>query len=90
MKTANARIDGELWEYKVPEGWNGEHTIRKQFFKAKGKGTSRLLISATENGVDISEMRKWVLETYRRGDYDYITEVLLMSSDGESIERLLR
>lgn len=89
-KTADARLNGEVWEFKIPEGWNGEHTIRKQFFKAKNKGTNRLLISATKNGANISEMRKWVLETFRKGDYDYIDEVLLMSADGESIERLLR
>lgn len=89
-KTADARLNGEVWEFKIPEGWNGEHTIRKQFFKAKDKGTNRLLISATKNGANISEMRKWVLETFRKGDYDYIDEVLLMSADGESIERLLR
>lgn len=89
-KTADARLNGEVWEFKIPESWNGEHTIRKQFFKAKDKGTNRLLISATKNGANISEMRKWVLETFRKGDYDYIDEVLLMSADGESIERLLR
>ena len=35
-------------------------------------------------------MRKWVLETFRKGDYAYITEVMIVSADGESIERLLR
>lgn len=89
-KTADAYLNDELWEFKVPEGWNGEHTIRKQFFKAKDKGTSRLLISATKNGAEMSEMRKWVLETFRKGDYAYITEVMIVSADGESIERLLR
>ncbi|MBR1828428.1 MAG: hypothetical protein IJ781_02790 [Atopobiaceae bacterium] len=90
VKTADAYLNDELWEFKAPEGWNGEHTIRKQFFKAKDKGTSRLLISATKNGAEMSEMRKWVLETFRKGDYAYITEVMIVSADGESIERLLR
>lgn len=90
VKTADARLNEDIWEFKIPEGWNGEHTIRKQFYKAQDKGTSKLLISATKNGAPIDEMAYWVGVTFMKGDYAQITEVLLMSSDGDSLIRLHR
>lgn len=90
IKTADARLNGELWEFKIPEAWNGEHTIRNQFYKAANKGTPRLLISGTMNGAKIGEMAECVTETFRKGDYDYITEVLLLDADGVDLARLRR
>lgn len=90
VKTADARLCGSVFEFKVPEGWNGEHTVRKQFYKAAGKGTDKLLISCTENEAKLPELRRWVLETFRKGDFEYIKEVLIVSSDGSRIERLTR
>lgn len=55
VKTADAYLNGDVWEFKVPEGWNGEHTVRKQFYKARDKGTSKLVLSLLENGADLDE-----------------------------------
>lgn len=90
VKTADAYLNGEVWEFKVPEGWNGEHTIRKQFYRARDKGTDKLLISGTKNGASVQEMEKWVLATFDKGDYQFISEVLLLSPDGERLVRLHR
>ena len=89
VKTPDALLGDAAWEFKVPEGYNGEHTVRNQFYKARGKGTPRLLISCTENHVPADEVADWVTETFKKGDYDYITEVLVMADDG-SLRRLKR
>ena len=82
VKTADARLCGVVWEFKVPESYNGERTVRNQFFKAKDKGTSRLLISCTKNHAPADDVCKWVAETFKKGDYEYIDEVLVMGDDG--------
>lgn len=82
VKTADARLCGVVWEFKVPESYNGERTVRNQFFKAKDKGTSRLLISCTKNHAPADDVCKWVVETFKKGDYEYIDEVLVMGDDG--------
>lgn len=82
VKTADARLCGVVWEFKVPESYNGERTVRNQFFKAKGKGTSRLLISCAKNHAPADDVCKWVAETFKKGDYEYIDEVLVMGDDG--------
>lgn len=82
VKTADVRLCGAVWEFKVPEGYNGEHTVRKQFWKARDKGTSKLLISCTENHAPAEDVCKWVSETFKKGDYEYIDEVLVMADDG--------
>lgn len=82
VKTADARLCGVVWEFKVPESYNGERTVRNQFFKSKDKGTSRLLISCTKNHAPADDVCKWVVETFKKGDYEYIDEVLVMGDDG--------
>lgn len=82
VKTADARLCGVVWEFKVPESYNGERTVRNQFFKAKDKGTSSLLISCTKNHAPADDVCKWVVETFKKGDYEYIDEVLVMGDDG--------
>lgn len=89
VKTPDAILGDAAWEFKIPEGYNGEHTVRNQFYKALGKGTPRLLISCTENHAPADEVAEWVIETFKKGDYDYITEVLVMADDG-SLRRLKR
>lgn len=89
VKTADARLCGVTWEFKIPEGYNGEHTIRKQFQKAAGKGTSKLLISCTENHAPADEVAGWVRTTFDKRDYEYIDEVLVLSDDG-GLTRLKR
>ena len=88
-KTPDARLCGVTWEFKIPEGYNGEHTVRKQFQKADGKGTSKLLISCTENHAPADEVAGWVRTTFEKGDYEYIDEVLVLSDDG-ALTRLKR
>ena len=74
----DAYLNGEVWEFKVPEGWNDEWTVKDQFFKARDKGTGKLLISATKNGASVEDMSEMVAGIFRSGDYPYIDEVLLM------------
>lgn len=82
VKTADARLNDAVWEFKVPERYNGEHTVRTQFWKARGKGTSKLLISCTKNHASAEDVCKWVHETFNKGDYEYIDEVLVVADDG--------
>lgn len=89
VKTADAYLNGEVWEFKVPEGWNDEWTVKDQFFKARGKGTGKLLISATKNGASVGDMSEMVAGIFRSGDYPYIDEVLLMGQDGR-LTRMIR
>ena len=85
VKTADAYLNGDVWEFKVPEGWNGEHTVRKQFYKARDKGTSKLVLSLLENGADLDEAYQLVRKTLDSGDYPYIDEVLIVGRDGSLI-----
>lgn len=89
VKTPDARLNGAVWEFKTPEGWNGEHTIRKQFQKAEGKGTDSLVISNVANDAPLDEMAGWVRETFAKGDYPYINQVLVVGKDGR-IKRIKR
>lgn len=85
VKTADARLNGSVWEFKIPEGWSdadgeslqGEHTVRKQFYKALGKGTDKLLLSNAENSASFDEMEKVARRVLKTGDYE-INEVLVV------------
>ena len=85
VKTADAYLNGDIWKFKVPEGWSGEHTVRKQFYKARDKGTSKLVLSLLENGADLDEAYPLVRKTLDSGDYPYIDEVLIVGRDGSLI-----
>ena len=85
VKTADAYLNEDVWEFKVPEGWSGEHTVRKQFYKARDKGTSKLVLSLLENGADLDEAYPLVRKTLDGGDYPYIDEVLIVGRDGSLI-----
>ena len=37
VDTLDALLGDAAWEFKIPEGYNGEHTVRNQFYKALGK-----------------------------------------------------
>ncbi|MGN0056468.1 MAG: hypothetical protein ACI360_08545 [Atopobiaceae bacterium] len=88
VKTADAYLNGDVWEFKVPEGFN-EKTVKNQMKKAYGKGTGRLLISCTENNADPQTVTDDVVELFDNGDFAYIEEVLVMASDG-SLSRVIR
>ena len=85
VKTADARLNGRVWEFKIPEGWSdadgvslqGEHTVRKQFYKAIGKGTDKLLLSNAENSASFDEMENLARRVLKTGDYE-INEVLVV------------
>lgn len=87
-KTADAYLNDEVWEFKVPESYN-EKTVKNQMKKALGKGTGRLLISCTENMADATEVADGVESLFERGEFMGITEVMIMSADG-SITRVMR
>ena len=85
VKTADARLNGIVWEFKIPEGWSdadgeslqGEHTVRKQFYKALGKGTDKPLLSNAENSASFGEIERVARKVLNTGDYE-INEVLVV------------
>lgn len=87
-KTADAYLNDEVWEFKVPESYN-EKTVKNQMKKALGKGTGRLLISCTENMADATEVAGGVESLFERGEFMGITEAMIMSADGR-ITRVTR
>lgn len=82
-KTADAKLCGVVWEFKIPEKWAGEYTVRNQFKKAAGKGTSKLLISCNENHAPADEVAEHVRTVFGGDDFSYIDEVLVLSDSGE-------
>ena len=95
VKTADAYLNGVPWEFKIPEGWSaatsdsiaGEHTVRKQFYKAQGKGTAKLVLSNSENKAPAMEMHAAVEKTLWSGDYQ-IDEVLVVNAETGSLRRI--
>lgn len=90
VKTADAEIMGEIWEFKIPESWTddkGVHTVRKQFFKALGKGTDKVVISNGMNKADFSEMINATIVTLESGDYA-ISEAIVADAKSGRIARL--
>lgn len=95
IKTADAYLNGQVWEFKIPEGWSkatddsipGEHTVRKQFFKARDKGTTKVLLSNGENGADVSEMLDAARKVLDSGDYD-VDEVLVVDDKTGTAHRI--
>lgn len=95
VKTADALLNGEIWEFKIPEGWSkpderslpGEHTVRRQFFKALGKGTDKILISNEGNGVSMDELLLAAKKVFESRDYDF-SEVFVVDAENGGIRRL--
>lgn len=95
VKTADALLNGEIWEFKIPEGWSkpderslpGEHTVRRQFFKALGKGTDKILISNEGNGVSMDELLLAAKKVFESRDYDF-SEVFVIDAENRGIRRL--
>lgn len=91
VKTPDAVLnDGLEWEFKVPDGWNPEKTIKNQFKKATGKGTSKLVISNFQNKADGSEMREKIAEFMETDDFQEIDEVLFVDAADGSVTRFRR
>lgn len=51
--------------------------MRKQFYKALGKGTDKLLLSNAENSVSFGEIERVARKVLNTGDYE-INEVLVV------------
>ncbi len=80
-KVFDAYLNGDAWEFKIPEAYN-EKTVKNQFKKALGKGTHRLLISNIENGAADGAMIKDIETVLESKDFLEIREVLYVSSQG--------
>lgn len=91
VKTPDAYLGTSVFEFKIPEGWSspdGIHTMRKQFFKAKGKGTSHLLVSNAANGADAGEMERAAALALFSGDFPYIDEVIVVDAVTRKLIRI--
>lgn len=77
VKTADALVNGELWEFKIPEAWN-DKTVKNQFKRALGKGTPCLLISGTRNGATVQDMEPFVAAIFEGGEFSEIDTVMLV------------
>lgn len=82
QKIPDAYLGKETWEFKIPEAF-GPKTVKNQFKKAIGKGTSRLLISNTKNNADAAEMIDEIRSILASDDFPEIDEVLFVGSDGQ-------
>lgn len=87
VKSPDARLNGEVWEFKIPKAMNAK-TVKNQFKKALGKGTDKLLISATANGASVRELMDGVDAIFDQRDFLDVREVLLI--DEERILRIKR
>lgn len=90
IKTPDAYLNGIAWEFKVPESWNPEWTIKNQFFKAKDKNTSKLLISNERNHIPAEAMLNGIAEVMASDDYSYIDEVLFYDYKSRRLTRYKR
>ncbi len=61
--------------------------MRKQFYKALGKGTGRLLLSNLMNAADFDELTAVARKVLETGDYA-INEVLVVDPKGEKVTYL--
>lgn len=89
VKTPDARVQGVIWEYKIPEGWSkgsegnldGEQTIRRAFWSSQKKA-SKLVLSNVSNEVNYSELLSIAKKVFWTDDYE-INEALIVGKDGE-------
>lgn len=88
VKSPDARLNGILWEFKIPTAFN-EKTVKNQFKKSLGKGTRKLLISNYANRADATDVVKGVRRILDSGEFAEIDEVLFVGFDG-TLVRLKR
>ena len=81
-KVYDARLCGVPYEFKVPEEFNPEKTIKNQFKKAVGKGTDKLVISNCANHASNDEMCSAIEAFMKAGGFPEISEVLYAGEDG--------
>ena len=87
-KMPDAFLNGVEWEFKVPERYN-EKTVKNQFKKAIGKGTSKMVLTNIKNHAPIAEMVQDAKAILRSSEFTEIDEVLIIGED-MSIKRLTR
>lgn len=88
VKSPDARLNGSLWEFKVPTAFNGK-TVKNQFKKSLGKGTRKLLVSNYANRADAADMVADIRRVLESGEFAEIDEVLFVGADG-TLVRLKR
>lgn len=88
QKTADAYLNDAIWEFKIPEEYNAK-TVKNQFKKARGKGTSRLLISNASNHADSHAMVGDVERILASEEFSFVDEVLFVGEDG-FVRRMFR
>ncbi|MEG1245238.1 VG15 protein [Gordonibacter sp.] len=88
IKTADARLNGSPWEFKIPEKWN-EKTVKNQMKRALGKGTDRLLLSGSLNGASLDDMETGIRRIFSNGEFAEIRQVLIVDHGG-SMRRVVR
>ena len=89
IKTPDARINGEEWEYKIPDGWSkandknlkGEQTLRKAFFKAQVK-SKNLVVSNVSNKIEFKELVQVSEKVFNSNDFN-IDKVLVIGENSE-------
>lgn len=84
-KTPDAYLDDELFEFKIPEGFN-EKTVKNQLKNSAGKGTGNLLISNVACDASDIEMMNAIDEFIKDeryvGEFLDITRILFVGKQG--------
>ena len=78
VKTPDAYLNDVPWEFKIPDSWNQEKTVKNQFKKAHDKGTSKLLISNIQNHASAEAMIAEIRKIMDSDEFTYIDEVLFL------------
>ena len=90
VKTPDAYLNDVPWEFKIPDSWNQEKTVKNQFKKAHDKGTSKLLISNIQNHVSAEAMIAEIRKIMDSDEFTYIDEVLFWDCVDSRLTRYMR
>lgn len=86
MKNPDVTIDGQVWDFKSPEG-AGKNTISNQFSRAKEQGVRRLVLDLARSPLDGPTA---MAETRRRlAGSDWFSEVIFIDRAG-TVTRLTK
>lgn len=90
VKTPDAYLNDVPWEFKIPDSWNQEKTVKNQFKKAHDKGTSKLLISNIQNHASAEAMIAEIRKIMDSDEFTYIDEVLFWDCVDSRLTRYMR
>lgn len=90
VKTPDAYLNDVPWEFKIPDSWNQEKTVKNQFKKAHDKGTSKLLISNIQNHASAEAMIAEIRKIMDSDEFTYIDEVLFLDCVDSRLTRYMR